>query len=150
LAASGTMLENCYTNSPLCGPSRASMLSGLLPSETGIYTNMQCLPSDTATFAHALSVAGYETVLSGRMHFVGPDQSHGFEKRFVGDITPSFFGMDNEAKIYGPLKRTSNQKRSGIEKSGAGHSEALDFDNDGVDESCRCIKDRENERTLYM
>lgn len=150
LAASGTMLENCYTNSPLCGPSRASMLSGLLPSETGIYNNMQCLPSDKATFAHALSVAGYETVLSGRMHFVGPDQRHGFEKRFVGDITPSFFGMDNEAEIYGPLKRTSNQKRIGIEKSGAGHSAVLDFDNDVVDEACSYIKDREDERPLFM
>ena len=31
----------------------------------------------------------YHTALCGRMHFVGPDQRHGFMKRLVGDITPT-------------------------------------------------------------
>src|SRR5690625_7612027 len=86
LAASGTMLENCYTNSPLCGASRASMLSGSLPSEPGINTNLRCLPSDTATSSHALSVAWNESDLSGRMHSVGPVHRHGFDERHVGWI----------------------------------------------------------------
>jgi len=90
LAASGAIFDNCYCSSPLCVPSRASMLSALLPSRTGIFNNFQCLPSDKVTFAHCLSVAGYETVLCGRMHFIGPDQRHGFETRLVGDITPTF------------------------------------------------------------
>lgn len=150
LAKSGTTLNHCYSSSPLCGPSRASMLSGLLPSETKIYNNMQCLPSDKATFVHALTVAGYETVLSGRMHFVGPDQRHGYEKRFVGDITPSFFGMDNEAEIYGPLKRTSNQSKISIDKSGAGHSAVLDFDVDVVNAACGYLETRADERPLFM
>ena len=46
LADSGTVLSNCYCPSPLCVPSRAAMLSGLLPSKTGIFTNFQSLPSD--------------------------------------------------------------------------------------------------------
>ena len=92
LRAKSTMLEQCYCAAPLCVPSRSSILTGLLPTHTGVYNNMQCLPSDKATFVNLLTIAGYETVLSGRMHFVGLDQRHGYEKRLVGDITPCFIG----------------------------------------------------------
>jgi len=150
LAEHGTMLENHYCNSPLCAPSRSSMLSGVLPAENGVSNNMQSLRSDQATFAHSLSVAGYETVLSGRMHFVGPDQRHGFEKRLVGDITPSFYGMDNEEQVYGSLKRTSNQNKIGIEKAGPGNSAVLDFDKDVTQAACEHLENREDTRPLFM
>ena len=35
LAREGVVFENTYCNSPLCGPSRLSMMSGLLPSKIG-------------------------------------------------------------------------------------------------------------------
>jgi choline-sulfatase len=57
MAKNGTVLSNCYCSSPLCVPSRSSMLSGLLPSETGIFNNFQCLGSDKMTFAHSLAAA---------------------------------------------------------------------------------------------
>ena len=41
----------------------------------------------TPTFLHYLVEQGYETVLAGRMHFVGADQRHGFTKRIAGDLT---------------------------------------------------------------
>ena len=44
------------------------------------------------TFAHYLRVLGYRTVLAGKMHFVGPDQLHGFEERRTTDIYPADFG----------------------------------------------------------
>ncbi|KAG1651732.1 Choline-sulfatase [Nymphon striatum] len=37
-------------------------------------------------------LAGYQTCLSGKMHFVGPDQLHGFEERLTTDIYPPDFG----------------------------------------------------------
>ena len=43
-------------------------------------------------FAHHLRRAGYHTCLSGKMHFVGPDQLHGFEERLTTDIYPADFG----------------------------------------------------------
>ncbi len=44
------------------------------------------------TFAHALRVLGYRTVLAGKMHFIGPDQLHGFEERVTSDVYPA--GLD--------------------------------------------------------
>lgn len=39
LAARGTYFTNAYTVSPICGPSRASVLTGMRPETTGIYHN---------------------------------------------------------------------------------------------------------------
>ena len=39
LTAEGAALDNCYCASPLCVPSRAAMLSGMLGHRTGILTN---------------------------------------------------------------------------------------------------------------
>ncbi|MRX46267.1 sulfatase [Pedobacter puniceum] len=41
LAKSGTYFEKAYSQAPLCGPSRASFLSGLLPSKTGVYLQIK-------------------------------------------------------------------------------------------------------------
>ena len=152
LAAEGVSLDNCYCASPLCVPSRTALLTGLLPSRTGITNNMQALSSHTATIAHALTLDGYETVLSGRMHFVGWDQRHGFQHRLVGDITPSFMGADNEAEIYGDFKRTSNQHIISIKKSGAGNSAVLQFDRDVTDAAIAYLKNRDssNAPPLFM
>ncbi len=143
-------LDNCYCASPLCVPSRSAMLSGLLPCHNGVHNNMQCLPSDKATFVTALTVNGYETVLSGRMHFVENDQRHGFEKRFVGDITPCYIGGDNETEVYGAFRRSSGQNTTSIKKSGAGHSAVLDFDKDVADAACEYLKTRTDDRPLFL
>ncbi|MFY0635283.1 MAG: choline-sulfatase [Vannielia sp.] len=92
LAARSTRFKNGYTASPLCAPGRASFMSGQLPSVTGVYDNAAEFPSDLPTYAHHLRRAGYQTCLSGKMHFVGPDQMHGFEERLTTDIYPADFG----------------------------------------------------------
>lgn len=92
LAARSTRFQNAYTASPLCAPGRASFMSGLLPSRTKVYDNAAEFASDIPTYAHHLRRAGYQTCLSGKMHFVGPDQMHGFEERLTTDIYPADFG----------------------------------------------------------
>ena len=92
LAAEGVLFENAYTPSPLCGPARAAFMTGSLPSRTGVYDNASELPSAVPTFAHYLRLEGYRTCLSGKMHFVGADQLHGFEERLTTDIFPGDFG----------------------------------------------------------
>ena len=68
------------------------MMTGQLPSATRGYDNAAYLASTIPTFAHYARAAGYRTVLSGKMHFVGPDQLHGFEERRTTDIYPADFG----------------------------------------------------------
>jgi choline-sulfatase len=92
LAARSVRFANAYTASPLCAPGRASFMSGQLPSRTGVYDNAAEFRSDIPTYAHHLRRAGYYTCLSGKMHFVGPDQLHGFEDRLTTDIYPADFG----------------------------------------------------------
>ena len=89
LAARGTRFDSAYCNSPLCSPSRASFMAGQQVSKIGVYDNAAEFPATVPTFAHYLRSAGYRTCLSGKMHFVGPDQLHGFEERLTTDIYPA-------------------------------------------------------------
>jgi choline-sulfatase len=89
LARAGVVFENAYCASPLCAPSRAALLSGRLPSRIGVFDNAAELRASLPTIAHHLRAAGYATCLAGKMHFVGPDQLHGFEERLTTDIYPA-------------------------------------------------------------
>ncbi len=92
LARGGAVFDAAYCNSPLCAPSRFSMMTGRMPSDIGAYDNASSLSPATPTFAHHLRRGRYRTVLAGKMHFVGPDQLHGFEERLTTDIYPADFG----------------------------------------------------------
>ena len=92
LAQGGVVFDSFYCNSPLCAPSRFSLLSGRQVSAIGAYDNAAEFPAQVPTFAHYLRASGYQTVLSGKMHFCGPDQLHGFEERLTTDIYPADFG----------------------------------------------------------
>jgi choline-sulfatase len=92
LSERSARFANTYTSSPLCAPARASFMSGQLPRRTRVYDNAAEFASDIPTYAHHLRRGGYQTCLSGKMHFVGPDQLHGFEERLTTDIYPADFG----------------------------------------------------------
>src|SRR3984893_928387 len=92
LAADGVVFESFYCNSPLCAPSRLSFLAGRQGSAIGAYDNAAGFPAPVPTLAHYLRRGGYQTVLSGKMHFCGADQLHGFEERLTTDIYPADFG----------------------------------------------------------
>jgi choline-sulfatase len=89
LARDATVFESAYTGFPLCAPARASMLTGRYASRVGVYDNAAELRAGAPTVVHALRAAGYHTAVSGKMHFVGPDQLHGFEERLTTDIYPA-------------------------------------------------------------
>ncbi|MEM7213345.1 MAG: sulfatase-like hydrolase/transferase, partial [Pseudomonadota bacterium] len=91
LAGRGSVFRNAYCSYPLCGPSRMSMMTGRLASRIGAFDNASEFRSEMPTFAHYLRAIGYRTVLSGKMHFVGADQLHGFEERLTTDIYPGDF-----------------------------------------------------------
>jgi choline-sulfatase len=91
LASRGFRFDAAYCNAPLCAPSRFSFMSGQRVTRIAAYDNASEFPASIPTFAHYLREAGYRTCLSGKMHFVGPDQLHGFEERLTTDIYPADF-----------------------------------------------------------
>ena len=92
LAGEAVVFDAAYCNSPLCTPGRYAFMTGRYVSRYGGYDNAAYLPSNLPTFAHYLRAMDYRTCLSGKMHFVGPDQLHGFEERLTTDIYPADFG----------------------------------------------------------
>ncbi len=130
IAAEGTVMQNACTSYPVCVPARMSMLSGQLASRCGVMSNMMALDSNRATFAHCLNAAGYETVLCGRMHFVGHDQRHGFSKRVAGEMTAIYHNRPSKAFAFerGVHDKTPQGGPSCLSIIGGGDSPTLAYD----------------------
>ena len=142
LAERATRFANAYTASPLCAPGRASFMSGQLPSRHGVYDNAAEFRADIPTFAHHLRRAGYQTCLSGKMHFVGPDQLHGFEERLTTDIYPADFGWTPDYRR--PGERIDWWYHNMGSVTGAGVAEItnqLEYDDEVAHHACARIYD---------
>lgn len=116
LASRGVRFDQAYSSYPLCGPARMAFLTGMHPFRNGLHTNEESLSSDRPTFAHALGLGGYRSVLCGRMHFCGPDQRHGFTERVFGDYNASYPGgpIADIPEVY---RRGSSNGRFGVDHS---------------------------------
>ena len=105
LADNGMVFERAYATSGVCSPTRATLLTGLLPSQHGVHNG---LPSkfdipDYAAVAEfrnlpqTLHDAGYNTALVGKYHLGAPQQAQmGFEYwvTFPSGHTTSFHDVD--------------------------------------------------------
>lgn len=132
LAERGVRFSQASCNYPLCGPSRMSFLTGRHPWRNGLFTNEESLASHHLTYAHALGLAGYHTVLCGRMHFCGADQRHGFHQRIFGDFNPAYPGGLKAPEIDRTLLQACSGRRPCIDTAGDMERHYfLDYD-DGV------------------
>jgi choline-sulfatase len=105
LVARGVRFDNAYTPCPVCSPARAAFMTGRYVSRIGCYDNATVLASDQPTFAHYLANAGYDVTLAGKMHFIGPDQLHGFHRRLTTDVYPSSFAWTPTRDPDGNFRR---------------------------------------------
>jgi arylsulfatase len=71
LAEQGVLFENCYVNSPVCGPSRASLMSGRYVHAHGAWANGVGLPAHERLFSRDLADHGYDCGLVGKFHVGG-------------------------------------------------------------------------------
>jgi arylsulfatase len=93
LAASGALLERFYVQSPVCMPSRASMLSGRYPNATTVTCNGPRMPEEIRCIQHMLGDAGYFTGIIGKLHFLPhsardhrePHPTYGFDHLQICD-----------------------------------------------------------------
>lgn len=140
LAGRGVRFDAAYTNCPICAPSRASMCSGRYVSNVGVYDNGAELPAATPTFMHHLKRAGYRTWLSGKMHFIGPDQHHGFDRRLTTDIYPAGFNWTpdwRESPCANPGTAVDQLRDSGT----CDWSMQLDYDEETHGRSMGALRD---------
>jgi choline-sulfatase len=120
LAGEGVVFDNAYCPSPLCVPSRMSMLTGRYPFEQECWTNDDYLRSDAVTWLHSAGAAAYRPVLTGRLHSMGPDQLHGYAERMVGDHSPNWGGVPRHD--LGVLEKANDPWRESLDRSGIGQS----------------------------
>ena len=148
LADEGVVFEHAYCASPLCVPSRGSLLTSMLPSRTGAIDNGAELAASIPTFAHYLRVLGYRTVLSGKMHFVGPDQLHGFEERVTADVYPAGLDWVPDWNLGSHERLPWYHDMSSVQRAGAVRASLqLDFDEEVAFRARRAIVDSARART---
>ena len=129
-------------------------MTGRRPTANRVWRNNHVLNSGIPTWAHSMGAAGYETALIGRMHFVGPDQRHGFEKRPLGEYMAHYPGADMlGAPVFQKIpSSTTGQDRHGVELAGVGRTSYNAFDEMVAESTCEYLEKKRsgNDKRPFM
>lgn len=81
LASESVRFAAHHCNSPVCTPSRQSLITGLMPHAAGVTVLETPLSPEQQTLPKLLKQAGYQTAVFGKMHFNRPASPglHGFD-----------------------------------------------------------------------
>ena len=110
LAQRGTVFLNAHCQSPLCNPSRTSVLTGRRPSSTGVYglaPNLRQVASlkSAVTLPQHFQVNGYETLMAGKIY-------HGGYGRRAADM---------EFDVVGPSAEIGRKPDQSLVETPSGH-----------------------------
>ncbi|MEM7563448.1 MAG: sulfatase-like hydrolase/transferase [Pseudomonadota bacterium] len=108
LAKHGSLFKNAFCPNSMCSPCRASMLTGLMPSQHGVHTWLDDEVMDEwpeeynaiaefETLPQTLLEAGYHTALIGKYHLGFADKPQNSFRHWVTmakGMMPSFFGVE--------------------------------------------------------
>lgn len=101
LAARGVRFTKAYTSQPICVPARCSMLTGLMPHQTGVYYNISENRMNGEPLSRAFAGGGYDTAYMGKWHIEhDPDDRawHGFQ------TTAHLRGNNLDEDIEAPIR----------------------------------------------
>ena len=85
LARTGVRFTHAFVNNPVCMPSRASLITGKVPSAHGVRWNSGGLGKHEVTVSRRLADAGYQTAAIGKMHWGDTEADLGYEYYTVTD-----------------------------------------------------------------
>ncbi len=152
LAASGVRFTQFY-NTARCCPTRASLLTGLYPHQTGVghmVDNPKPFPgyrgelsSRAVTIAEALKPAGYRSYMVGKWHVTPPNESkanwplqRGFDK-FYGTILGA-------GSFYDPLSLIRDNEPAPVDRPDYYYTDAL------ADNACQYIRDHRTSAPFFL
>ncbi len=110
LADEGAIFMRYYAVTPVSTPSRAAMMTGRHPNETGSWHNGgRPLREDLPTFATELRDNGYSTSYVGKWHLSADEEKYTFRVHYSGGFTDSrymmnvghspYFTLDEQGKV---------------------------------------------------
>ena len=108
LAMEGIVFTNAYCPSPVCGPSRAALKTGLFPPGNGMVTNWvpfkekvaDSVAMDEYLLTNRLKTRGYHTAMVGKLHFYPAGKSYGFDYKMLHDAPYSTYTDDHKNSEY--------------------------------------------------
>ena len=120
IAAAGTRFSRAYCANPVCMPSRATLFTGLLPSDHGVRANGINLSRHAVVLPEILRQAGYQTALVGKPHFscwwaspertpnitgydpaALPEARHNWDRRLTTRLPSPYFGFEGSCFVGG-------------------------------------------------
>ncbi len=114
LATRGVRFTEAYCASPVCSPSRGSMLTGLFPHQHGVIVNNRPINPEArkVSIEHLLSAEGYDCLYAGKWHLPGGNMTEADRKRHpyrvlsktndarVGEACAEFFAEPHERPFF--------------------------------------------------
>jgi arylsulfatase A-like enzyme len=113
LARRAIRFNSAYCPSPVCVPSRGTLITGQYAHKHGAKILQDALPDGIPTIAHYFRERGYTTAAIGKMHFVDETRRHGFDHRL------------NEQSFHHTLSKEDLEKLRG--DAGGIEGEGLDL-----------------------
>lgn len=124
----GVRFKRAFSNSCMCSPARAALLSGYFPAQSGVrfvleqtmpdteYYNVEMpTPDSLKNMASAMSAAGFKVVYKGKMHIAKPDD-------------PDYIWKPQDAAKYGFERWNPPDAGANASLSEAGDSPAFNDD----------------------
>ncbi|MDH7795828.1 MULTISPECIES: sulfatase-like hydrolase/transferase [unclassified Beijerinckia] len=111
LARSGLRFDNFFVANPICMPNRASIMTGRMPSLTGVRHNGIALSRNHANFVELLRDSGYFTALIGKSHlqsFTGEPAVNRFKTEAGLNTPPEHLREARKDQRAGPAYEYEN------------------------------------------